>query len=140
MLRKKLLGILKELREESGIRASMIIKNDGTLLAIHEDAVYVPKKLRTGPKNGYIDKNFFSKWSTSIIRTVEFVSEKLFENGINNMILEGNNNYTALIFTIEGKSLLIGVFSKDSHKIGIAYSAMKSCVEKVTKIFKENDL
>ena len=134
-MKNQILGILKKLRAKSGIRVSMVIDLDGKILGIHEDASYVPKSLRLTKSE--IDKEYFSKWSTSIHKTIEFVSEKLFQKGIKNMIFEGYENdggvTQALLFDIDGKAILIGLLTANGS-IGLAYQAMRECVEKISRI------
>ncbi len=123
--------ILKDLRSKAGIRVSMVIDFDGKLISIHEDAAYVPKSLRISKSE--IDKEYFSKWSTSIHKTIEFVSEKLFQKGIKNILLEGYENRRAMLFNIDGKAILIGILTENGS-IGLAYQAMRDCVEKISQI------
>ncbi len=130
-MKNQILGILKQLRAKSGIRVSMLVGFDGKIISIHEDAVYVPKSLRISKTE--IDKEYFTKWSISLIRTLEFVSEKLFKDGINNIILEGYNNTRAILFNIKGKAILIGILTENGS-LGLAYQAMAECVEKITPI------
>ena len=130
-MKNQILGILKELRAKSGIRVSMLVGFDGKIISIHEDAAYVPKSLRISKSE--IDKNYFSKWSIAIHRTLEFVSEKLFKEGIRDVILEGYNNTRAILFNIKGKAILIGILTENGS-FGLAYQAMMECVEKISPI------
>jgi len=130
-VKNQILGILKELRAKSGIRVSMVVDFNGNLISIHEDAAYVPKSLRISKSE--IDKEYFSKWVTNIHQTVEFVSEKLFQKGIKNIILEGFNSRRALLFNIDGKAILIGLLTENGS-IGLAYQSMRECVEKISPI------
>ena len=130
-MKNQILGILKELRAKSGIRVSMLVGFDGKIISIHEDAVYVPKSLRISKTE--IDKTYFTKWSIAIFRTLEFSSEKLFKDGINNIILEGKNKTRAILFNIKGKAILIGILTENGS-LGLAYQAMMECVEKIAAI------
>jgi len=130
-LKNQILGILKKLRAKSGIRVSMVVDFDGNIISIHEDAAYMPKSLRISKTE--IDKEYFSKWSTNIHQTVEFVSEKLFQKGIKNIILEGYEKTRALLFNIDGKAILIGILTENGS-IGLAYQAMRECVDEISPI------
>lgn len=130
-MNNQLLDMLKELRAKAGIRASMVVGFDGNLISIHEDAAYVPKKLRVSKSE--IDKEYFAKWAIAISRTLEFVSEKLFQKGIKSVIIEGNNETRAMLFIVEKKVILIGILNENGS-LGLAYQAMKECAEKISTI------
>jgi len=146
-LDRKLLGELKHLRSRAGIRMSIVIGYDGAILGIHEDAAYVPKILRQGQNthalSSKIDKQYFSKWSTSIHRTIEFVSEKIFESGVKFILLEGIDQTKAIIVnmktsdTYKGKSfLLVGILPMKGT-VGLAYQEMKESADRIAKIIQE---
>ncbi|MFX1293593.1 MAG: hypothetical protein ACFFD2_01855 [Promethearchaeota archaeon] len=146
-LEKKLLQELRFLRSRAGIRVSIVIGYDGTILGIHEDAAYVPKRLREGSgskaRSLKIDKKYFSKWSTSIHRTIEFVSEKLFESGVKFILLEGNDQMRAIIVNMRpmdrNKSkpfLLVGILPIKGA-VGLAYQEMKKSADRIAKILTE---
>ena len=146
-LDKSLLEELRFLRSRAGIRMSIVIGYDGTILGIHEDAAYVPKRLRegTGPKarSSKIDKKYFSKWSTSIHRTIEFVSEKLFETGVKFILLEGTDQMRAIIVNMktteksQGKSFLLVGILPIKGAVGLAYQEMKESADRIAKILRE---
>jgi predicted regulator of Ras-like GTPase activity (Roadblock/LC7/MglB family) len=140
----KLLEELRNLRSRAGIRASMVIGYDGSVLGIHEDAAYVPKALRKGPhaRSSKIDTNYFGKWSTSIHRTIEFVSEGLFENGVKFILLEGTDQMKAIIVNMKqetkrGKSFLLVGILPTKGTVGLAYQEMKDAAERIAKILQE---
>jgi len=140
----KLLEELRNLRSRAGIRVSMVIGYDGSVLGIHEDAAYVPKGLRKGPhaRSSKIDTNYFGKWSTSIHRTIEFVSESLFESGVKFILLEGNDQMKAIIVNMKqesnrGKSFLLVGILPAKGTIGLAYQEMKDSAERIAKILQE---
>ncbi len=145
-LSKKLLEELRFLRSRAGIRMSIVIGYDGTILGIHEDAAYVPKSLRDVPDQALsskIDKVYFSKWSTSILNTIEFVSEKLFESGVKFVLLEGNDQMKAIIVNMKTTELnkrksflLVGILPKKGT-IGLAYQEMKESADRIDKILQE---
>ncbi|MHA1650324.1 MAG: hypothetical protein ACTSYB_09025 [Candidatus Helarchaeota archaeon] len=145
-LEEKLLEELRYLRSRAGIRMSIVIGYDGTILGIHEDAAYVPKRLRKGSnkaRSSKIDTLYFSKWSTSIHRTIEFVSEKLFENGVKFILLEGNDQTKAIIVNMKNKELekgkpflLVGILPIKGT-VGLAYQEMKESAERIAKILQE---
>jgi len=142
----KLLEELRNLRSRAGIRVSMVIGYDGAILGIHEDAAYVPKVLRKGPhaRSSKIDTNYFGKWSTSIHRTIEFVSESLFENGVKFILLEGTDQTKAIIVNMKqelnkGKSFLLVGILPIKGTIGLAYQEMKDSAERIAKIIRENN-
>ena len=142
----KLLEELRNLRSRAGIRVSMVIGYDGAILGIHEDAAYVPKVLRKGPhaRSSKIDTNYFGKWSTSIHRTIEFVSESLFENGVKFILLEGTDQTKAIIVNMKqelnkGKSFLLVGILPIKGTIGLAYQEMKDSAERIAKIIQENN-
>ena len=147
-LDQQLLEELRRLRGRTGIRMSVVIGYDGTIFGIHEDAAYVPKSLRKGKDHALsakIDKNYFSKWSTSIHRTIEFVSEKLFETGVKFILLEGNDQMKAIIVntktskTYKGKSfLLVGILSK-TGPVGLAYQEIKDSADRIAKILEQSN-
>jgi predicted regulator of Ras-like GTPase activity (Roadblock/LC7/MglB family) len=142
----KLLEVLRNLRSRAGIRVSMVIGYDGAILGIHEDAAYVPKVLRKGPhaRSSKIDTNYFGKWSTSIHRTIEFVSESLFENGVKFILLEGTDQTKAIIVNMrqeinKGKSFLLVGILPIKGTIGLAYQEMKDSADRIAKILQENN-
>jgi predicted regulator of Ras-like GTPase activity (Roadblock/LC7/MglB family) len=145
-LNLKLLEELRSLRSRAGIRVSMVIGYDGAILGIHEDAAYVPKVLRKGPhaRSSKIDTNYFGKWSTSIHRTIEFVSESLFEGGVKFILLEGPDQTKAIIVNMKqelnkGKSFLLVGILPTKGTIGLAYQEMKDSAERIAKIIQENN-
>jgi len=136
-----LLDELKYLRSRTGIRVSIILSPSGKILSIHEDAAYVPNKLRHGPRNQHIDKDYLSKWIVSISRTIEFVSERLFTEGIKYIILEGNDKTQAIIVNVKDPDpdvsfILMGLLSK-SGSIGLGYQEMKECSERIKNILMQ---
>jgi predicted regulator of Ras-like GTPase activity (Roadblock/LC7/MglB family) len=146
-LDNKLLEELRHLRSRAGIRMSIVIGYDGAILGIHEDAAYVPKRLRQGQNtqslSSKIDKQYFSKWSTSIHRTIEFVSEKIFESGVKFILLEGTDQTKAIIVNMKtsdnykGKSfLLVGILPMKGT-VGLAYQEMKEAADRIAKILQE---
>ncbi len=142
----KLLEVLRNLRSRAGIRVSMVIGYDGAILGIHEDAAYVPKVLRKGPhaRSSKIDTNYFGKWSTSIHRTIEFVSESLFESGVKFILLEGTDQTKAIIVNMKqeinkGKSFLLVGILPTKGTIGLAYQEMKDSADRIAKILQENN-
>jgi len=147
-LSKKLLEELRYLRSRAGIRVSIVLGYDGTILGIHEDAAYVPKGLRDDPDQALsskIDKVYFSKWSTSILNTIEFVSEKLFESGVKFVLLEGNDQMKAIIVNMKTTELnkrksflLVGILPKKGT-VGLAYQEMKESADRIDKILQENN-
>lgn len=147
-LNLKLLEELRNLRSRAGIRVSMVIGYDGAILGIHEDAAYVPKVLRKGPhaRSSKIDTKYFGKWSTSIHRTIEFVSESLFEGGVKFILLEGPDpdQTKAIIVNMKqelnkGKSFLLVGILPTKGTIGLAYQEMKDSAERIAKIIQENN-
>ena len=145
-LNLKLLEELRNLRSRAGIRVSMVIGYDGAILGIHEDSAYVPKVLRKGPhaRSSKIDTNYFGKWSTSIHRTIEFVSESLFESGVKFILLEGLDQTKAIIVNMKqelnkGKSFLLVGILPTKGTIGLAYQEMKDSAERIAKIIQENN-
>lgn len=143
-LEKRLLDELRYLRSRAGIRMSIVIGYDGTILGIHEDAAYVPKPLRDGPHalSSKIDKKYFAKWSTSILNTIEFVSEKLFESGVKFVLLEGNDQMKAIIVNMKTTEinkrksfLLVGILPKKGT-VGLAYQEMKESADRIDKILQ----
>jgi len=146
-LSKKLLEELRYLRSRAGIRVSIVLGYDGTILGIHEDAAYVPKGLRDDPDQALsskIDKVYFSKWSTSILNTIEFVSEKLFESGVKFVLLEGNDQMKAIVnmktteLNKRKSFLLVGILPKKGT-VGLAYQEMKESADRIDKILQENN-
>jgi predicted regulator of Ras-like GTPase activity (Roadblock/LC7/MglB family) len=147
-LNLKLLEELRNLRSRAGIRVSMVIGYDGAILGIHEDAAYVPKVLRKGPHahalSSKIDTNYFGKWSTSIHRTIEFVSESLFESGVKFILLEGTDQTKAIIVNMKqelskGKSFLLVGILPIKGTVGLAYQEMKDAADRIAKIIQENN-
>ncbi len=155
-LNEKLLEELQYLRSRAGIRVSMVIGYDGAILGIHEDAAYVPKPLRKyeddhgnqdepHARSAKIDKKYFSKWSTSIHRTIEFVSEKLFDNGVKFILLEGNDQTKAIIVNWKateinkGKPFLLVGILPTKGTVGLAYQEMKESAERIAKILHEHN-
>ncbi|MHA1131243.1 MAG: hypothetical protein ACTSQI_08985 [Candidatus Helarchaeota archaeon] len=146
-LQKELLEELRHLRSRAGIRMSVVIGYDGTILGIHEDAAYVPKRLRKGEnhaRSSKIDRLYITKWSTSIHRTIEFVSEKLFESGVNIILLEGNDQSKAIIVNMKadnnlkgGKPFLLVGILPIKGTIGLAYQEMKESADRIAKILLE---
>ncbi len=146
-LEKKLLEELRYLRSRAGIRVSFVIGYDGSILGLHEDAAYVPKRLRDGPKalSSKIDKKYFSKWSTSIHRTIEFVSEKLFETGVKFILLEGTDQMKAIIVNMKpseknnnSKPFLLVAILPIKGTIGLAYQEMKESAERIVDIIHKH--
>ena len=147
-LSMRLLEELRYLRSRAGIRMSIVLGYDGTILGIHEDAAYVPKGLRDDPDQALsskIDKVYFSKWSTSILNTIEFVSEKLFESGVKFVLLEGNDQMKAIIVNMKTTKLnkrksflLVGILPKKGT-VGLAYQEMKESADRIDKILQENN-
>ena len=146
----KLLEELRYLRSRAGIRVSIVIGYDGSILGIHEDAAYVPKNLRKGPTSKQalsvkIDKLFFSKWSTSIHRTIEFVSENLFQSGVKFILLEGNDQTKAIIVNMKapeknkGKSFLLVGILPIKGTVGLAYQEMKESAERIARIIENSN-
>ncbi|NVM28991.1 MAG: hypothetical protein HWN65_09105 [Candidatus Helarchaeota archaeon] len=146
-LSDKLLQQLRYLRSRANIRMSIVLGYDGTILGIHEDAAYVPKRLRDGPhaRSSKIDKVYFSKWSTSILNTIEFVSEKLFESGVKFVLLEGNDQMKAIIVNMKTteinrrKSFLLVGILPPKGTIGLAYQEMKETADRIASILQENN-
>ena len=147
-LEDRLLEELRYLRSRAGIRVSIVIGYDGSILGIHEDAAYVPKHLRDGPKarSSKIDKKYFSKWSTSIHRTIEFVSEKLFKQGVKFILLEGTEQNKAIIVNMKttekykGKPFLLVGILPIKGTVGLAYQEMKESADRIAKILLEYNL
>ncbi|TFF85912.1 MAG: hypothetical protein EU551_03020 [Promethearchaeota archaeon] len=136
-----LLGELKYLRARAGIRVSFILSPSGKILSIHEDAAYVPQELRHGPRNQHIDKDYISKWIISISRTIEFVSEKLFQEGIKYIILEGNDKKEAIIVSVKDDDpylsfILMGILPK-TGSIGLGYQEIKESSERIKDLLKK---
>ena len=146
-LSDQLLQQLRYLRSRANIRMSIVLGYDGTILGIHEDAAYVPKRLRDGPhaRSSKIDKVYFSKWSTSILNTIEFVSEKLFESGVKFVLLEGNDQMKAIIVNMKTteinrrKSFLLVGILPPKGTIGLAYQEMKETADRIASILQENN-
>lgn len=133
-----LLMELKKLRARAGIRVSMVLSHSGKILSIHEDAAYVPKNLRHGPRNQHINKDYLSKWIISISRTIEFVSEKLFTKGIKYIILEGNDKREAIIVSVKDPDpdisfIMMGILPKIGA-IGLGYQEIKESSERIKLI------
>ena len=143
----QLLQELRYLRSRANIRMSIVLGYDGTILGIHEDAAYVPKRLRDGPhaRSSKIDKVYFSKWSTSILNTIEFVSEKLFESGVKFVLLEGNDQMKAIIVNMKTteinrrKSFLLVGILPPKGTIGLAYQEMKESADRIASILQEQN-
>ncbi|MHA1267290.1 MAG: hypothetical protein ACTSRS_18780 [Candidatus Helarchaeota archaeon] len=145
-LSNRLLQELRYLRSRANIRMSLVVGYDGTILGIHEDAAYVPKPLRKDnhARSSKIDKIYFSKWSTSILNTIEFVSEKLFSNGVKFVLLEGNDQSKAIIVNMKATTnankrksfLLVGILPKKGA-VGLAYQEMKESADRIDKILQE---
>ena len=137
-LSRILLDELKSLRARAGIRLSIILSQSGKILSIHEDAAYVPKELRYGPRDQHIDKDYLSKWILSMSRTIEFVSEKFFKEGIKYIILEGNDKKEAIIVNVRDSDsdisfILMGLLAKNGS-IGLGYQEIKESTEKIKNI------
>ncbi|MHA1229599.1 MAG: hypothetical protein ACTSRP_00765 [Candidatus Helarchaeota archaeon] len=133
-----LLSELKYLRQRAGIRVSLVLSQSGKILSIHEDAAYVPNELRYGPRNQHIDKEYLAKWIISSSRTIEFVSERIFKNGIKFIILEGNDKETAMIVNVRDNNngvsfILMGLLSKKGS-IGLGYQEIKESSERIKDI------
>ncbi|MHA1693997.1 MAG: hypothetical protein ACTSWR_01005 [Candidatus Helarchaeota archaeon] len=133
-----LLDELKYLRSRTGIRVSIILSQSGKILSIHEDAAYVPDQLRYGARNQHIDKEYLSKWIVSTSRTIEFVSEKMFTDGIKFIILEGNDKKEAIIMNYKDPDpdisfILMGLLTK-AGSIGLGYQEIKESSERIKDI------
>ncbi|MHA1270747.1 MAG: hypothetical protein ACTSPY_13220 [Candidatus Helarchaeota archaeon] len=133
-----LLDELRYLRSRAGIRVSIVLSQSGKLLSIHEDAAYVPLNLRMGHRNQHIDKEYLSKWIVSTTKTIEFVSEKMFTEGIRFIILEGNDKKVAIIVNAKDPDpdvsfILMGLLSKGGA-IGLGYQEIKESSERIKDI------
>ena len=148
LLNELLLEELRYLRSRAGIRMSAVLGYDGSILGIHEDAAYVPKRLRKGEnhaRSSKIDRQYLSKWSTSIHRTIEFVSEKLFESGVKFILLEGMDQTKSIIVNMKADNqmkekpfLLVGILPVKGT-VGLAYQEMKESAERIAKILRDHN-